>query len=231
MKKVEHKPSKRFLTASSLVEPKKAYSIDEAIALVKKTSNVKFDAAVEIHVNLGINAKKTDQTVRSSISLPHGTGKTVRVAVITADPDKQKKAREAGADLVGDKEIIEEIKAGKINFDVLVTTPDSMKVLGPIAKILGPRGLMPNPKDGTVTQNVTEIIGKLKKGQISYKNDDSGNVHAIIGKISFTEQQLKENYQAFLDNLTKAKPVSSKGTFIKNISLSSSMGPGIKVAI
>lgn len=230
MKKVEHKPSKRFLEAKSQIDKNQSYALAEAIALIKKTATVKFDSAVEVHAKLGINAKKTDQLVRSSVSLPHGTGKTIKIAVISTDGDQIKSAKNAGADIAGDQELIAEIKEGKISFDVLVATPEAMKLLAPIAKILGPRGLMPNPKDGTVSNNVAEAVTNLKKGKVSYKNDDSGNVHTIIGKVSFSDEQLAENFKAFVDSLNKAKPSAAKGTFIKNVSLSSSMGPGIRVS-
>lgn len=231
MKKVKHQPSKRFLEAKSLVDKKKIYPINEAIELAKKTSTVKFDAGLEVHLRLGINPKKTDQQVRSSVILPHGNGKSVKVAVISTNSDQLKAAKTAGADVVGEQELIDEIKNGKINFDVLVATPEVMKLLSPVAKILGPKNLMPNPKDGTVTNNVAEAVANIKKGKISYKNDDSGNVHVMIGKLSFATDKLIENFQALIDSVIKAKPAAAKGTFIKNVSIASSMGPGIKVAL
>lgn len=230
MKKVEHKPSKRFLEAKILVEKDKVYNIEEAIALAKKTSTVKFDASIEVHVKLGINPKKTDQLVRSSVSLPNGTGKTVRVAAISTNGDQIKAAKAAGAVIAGDQELIEAIKAGKIEFDVLVATPEAMKLLAPIAKILGPKGLMPNPKDGTVSANAGDAVTNLMKGKVSYKNDDSGNIHVNIGKVSFAEDKLIENYKAFIDSLVKAKPAAAKGSYIKSIALTTSMGPGMKVS-
>ncbi|MFA5047516.1 MAG: 50S ribosomal protein L1 [Patescibacteria group bacterium] len=231
MKKVDHPVSKRFKEVAGKVEPKKVYPLEEAIALAKSTSTVKFDASVEVHIKLGINPKKTEQQVRNSVSLPNGTGKTVKVAVVTTDGDQQKAAKAAGADLVGDQEIIASIKDGKIDFDVLVATSEAMKLLAPIAKILGPKGLMPNPKDGTVTQNAAEAVANLKKGKVSYKNDDSGNLHVMIGKVSFDNQKLLENFRALIDSITKAKPATVKGTYIKSISLSTAMGPGIKVSL
>ena len=231
MKKVEHKPSKRFLEAKSLVEKDKSYPIAEAVELAKKTSTVKFDAGLEVHVKLGINPKKTDPQVRASVSLPNGTGKSVRVAVISTSGDQIKAGKAAGAEVAGEQDLIDEIKAGKINFDVLVATPEAMKLLAPIAKVLGPKGLMPNPKDGTVTGNVAEAVANLKKGKVSYKNDDSGNLHVMIGKLSFEDGKLVENFQALMDSITKAKPAAAKGTFIKNVSVASSMGPGIKIAL
>ncbi|OQA35955.1 MAG: 50S ribosomal protein L1 [Parcubacteria group bacterium ADurb.Bin326] len=231
MKKVEHKPSKRFLEAKSLVEKDKSYPIAEAVELAKKTSTVKFDAGLEVHVKLGINPKKTDQQVRASVSLPNGTGKSVKVAVVSTNGDQIKAGKAAGAEVAGEQDLIDEIKAGKINFDVLVATPEVMKLLAPIAKVLGPKGLMPNPKDGTVTGNVAEAVANLKKGKVSYKNDDSGNLHVMIGKLSFEDGKLVENFQALMDSITKAKPAAAKGTFIKNVSVASSMGPGIKITL
>ena len=231
MKKVEHKPSKRFLEAKTLVEKDKVYNIEEAMTLAKKTSTVKFDAGGEVHVKLGINPKKTDQLVRSSVSLPNGTGKTVRVAAISTNGDQIKAAKAAGAVIAGDQELIEAIKAGKIEFDVLVATPEAMKLLAPIAKILGPKGLMPNPKDGTVSANAGDAVTNLMKGKVSYKNDDSGNIHVMIGKASFEESKLIENFKAFIESLMKAKPAAAKGSYIKSVVIASSMGPGIKVAL
>jgi len=231
MKKVDHKPSKRFKEVESLIDKKKTYTIEEAVELAKKSSTVKFDATVEAHVRLSINTKKTDQQIRSSVSLPHGSGKTVRVAVISTSGDQQKAAKAAGADLAGETDIIEQIKAGKIDFDVLVATPEAMKLMAPVAKILGPKGLMPNPKDGTVSANAAEAVANLKKGKVSYKNDDSGNLHVGIGKASFDGAKLVENFKALLDSVAKAKPSSVKGTYIKSISISTSMGPGIRVSI
>ena len=230
MKKVDHKPSKRFKEADSLIDKKKTYAIEEAVELAKKSSTVKFDATVEAHIRLNLNTKKTDQQVRSTVILPHGSGKTVKVAVISTNGDQQKAAKAAGADLVGENDLIEEIKAGKINFDVLVATPEAMKLLAPVAKILGPKGLMPNPKDGTVSGNAAEAVGNLKKGKVGYKNDDSGNIHAIIGKASFDSVKLAENYRALMESILKAKPTGVKGTYIKNVAISTSMGPGIKVS-
>jgi len=229
MKKVEHKSSKRYLEAAKLVDPKKIYTVEEALALAKKTSTVKFDAGIEVHAKVNIDLKKSDQQIRSTVALPHGTGKTQKVAVVTTNGDQQKAAKEAGADLVGDKDLVEEIKNGKVSFDVLVATPDAMKLLGPVAKILGPKGLMPNPKDGTVTTNVAESVASIKKGKVNYKNDDSGNVHALIGRASFSEAQLKENFDAFWESLNKTKPTGIKGLFIKSVAIASSMGPGMKI--
>lgn len=231
MKKVEHGPSKRFLAAKSQVEKDKVYTLSEAIALAKATATVKFDSSVEAHIKLGINPKKTDQQVRASVALPSGTGKTVKVAVISTNGDQIKAAKEAGADFTGDAaEMIAGIKDGKLVFDVLVATPEAMKLLAPIAKILGPKGLMPNPKDGTVAANAGEAVANLKKGKVSYKNDDSGNLHVMIGKTSFDEAALVANFQALMDSVAKAKPAAAKGSYIKSVSLTTSMGPGMKVS-
>ena len=231
MKKVDHQPSKRYLEAKTLVEKNKVYSIEEGMALAKKTSSVKFDASVEAHVKLGINPKKTDQLVRSSVSLPFGTGKSIRVAAISTNNDQVKAAKAAGAVLAGDQELIDTIKSGKIEFDALVATPEAMKLLAPIAKILGPKGLMPNPKDGTVAANAGEAVANLMKGKVSYKNDDSGNIHVMIGKVSFKEDELVENLKAFMSSLQKAKPTAAKGTFIKSVFLATSMGPSVKISV
>lgn len=231
MKKVNHPASKRYKEALALVDVKKTYTIEEAVELVKKTSPLKFDASVEVHAKLGINPKKSDQLVRSSVALPNGTGKSVTIAVVATTPDAQKAAKAAGAEIVGDQELVNDIKAGKVVFDVLVATPDSMKLLAPIAKILGPKGLMPNPKDGTVTLNVADAVTNLKKGKVSFKNDDSGNLHVMIGKSSFETPKLIENYKALIDSIVKAKPQAMKGAYIKSVTITSTMGPGVKVAL
>lgn len=231
MKKVNHPESKRFKETKKKIDQEKTHSIDEAIKLAKETATVKFDSGVEVHIKLNINPKKTDQQIRSSVTLPHGNGKKVKIAVIAAEGDQQKNAKAAGADLIGEKDLIENIKKGQTDFDILVATPDAMKLLGPVAKILGPKGLMPNPKDGTVTNNVGEAVSALKKGKISYKNDDSANVHVMIGKVSFEDAKLAENFFAFVENVKKAKPSGIKGNYIKNITIATSMGPSIKVEI
>ena len=229
MKKVNHSPSKRFKEALKKIDPKQTYSLAEAMTLAKATSTVKFDAGVEVHIKLGINPKKSDQQIRSSVSLPNGTGKTIKVAVISDNSDQLKEAKKAGADMVGEADLIEEIKKGQINFDVLVTTPSTMRILAPVAKILGPKGLMPNPKDGTVTQNIAEAVANLKKGKVGFKNDDSGNLHVMIGKVSFDKTKLVENFSALMDSIIKVKPSGAKGNYIKGVSLSTTMGPGIKI--
>ena len=222
---------KRYQELTKLVDRKKMYSPEEAVSLVCKTSGVNFDASLEAHVRLGINATKGEQGVRGTAVLPNGAGKKLRVAAFVGQ-NKESEAREAGADLFGGEELVGEIAAsGKINFDVAVATPDMMPKLAKIAKILGPKGLMPNPKTDTVGVNVKKMVEELKRGKITFKNDDSGNVHVAVGKISFGPEKLTENLKAFLEVLRKSKPATSKGTFIKNVSVSSSMGPGIKVAL
>ena len=209
----------------------KSYSIAEAIDLAKQANRAKFDASVEVHFRQGIDPKKGDQQVRGAVSLPHGTGKTIKVAAFVS-PAKEKEVKAAGADYVGGEELIAEIKkTEKTDFQVAVAEPDMMKSLAQIAKILGTRGLMPSPKNDTVSPNPAKAVEELKKGKISFKNDDTSNVHMVIGKISFDNQKLVDNFNVILETVRRGKPSSSKGVFIKNVSLSSSMGPGIKIAI
>ncbi|MFA5184633.1 MAG: 50S ribosomal protein L1 [Patescibacteria group bacterium] len=216
---------------SAIYDRLKAYSPAEALAIVKKLTKTKFDASIEVHFRLGINTKKGDQQVRGAVSLPHGTGKTVKVAAFVS-AENEKAAKAAGADFVGGEELINEIKkTEKTDFQVAIAEPAMMKNLAIIAKILGTRGLMPSPKNDTVSTNPAKTVEELKKGKISFKNDDTGNVHTVIGKASFDDQKLLENYQTLLDTVKKAKPSSSKGVFIKNISLSSSMSAGVKVSL
>jgi len=211
------------------VDKNKVYSLDEAAKLLAETSGVKFDATVEVHANLGVDTKKTEQQVRATVTLPHGTGKTKTVAAFVS-ADKEKEAKEAGADFIYGEEEIKKIKdTGKIEFEIAVTTPDMMPKLAAIAKVLGPKGLMPNPKTETVGPSIKKMIEELKKGKVTFKNDDSGNVHQAVGKISFGEAKLKENITAFLEALKKAKPATSKGTFIKTLTVCSAMGPAIKI--
>jgi large subunit ribosomal protein L1 len=225
------KISKRLKEAKAKIEVEKIYTLSEAVALIKETSKVKFDASVEVHAKLGIDPKKSDQLIRDSVILPHGTGKTVRVAAFVPT-DQIKEAKDAGADIAGDAELVEEIKkTGKCDFDVAITTPMFMKSLAIIARVLGQKGLMPNPKTGTIGDDVKRMIGELKKGKVSYKNDDTGNVHLVIGKVSFETSALEENFQTFFEALKKNKPSSAKGTYIKSLTLASSMGPGIKVSV
>jgi len=216
---------------SSVYDRLKTYTPEEALEIVKKISKTKFDASVEAHFHLGINTKKGDQQVRGAVSLPHGTGKSVKIAAFVS-PENEKAVKAAGADFVGGEDLINEIKkTEKTDFQVAIAEPALMKNLAVIAKILGTRGLMPSPKNDTVTVNPVKSVEELKKGKISFKNDDTANVHTVIGKVSFDTAKLVENYQTLLDTLKKAKPSSSKGSFIKNISFSSSMSRGVKVNI
>lgn len=229
--KIKKKDSKRLLEASKLIDAKKTYSLEEAVKLAKETSTVKFDASVEVHARLGIDPKKGDQQIRSTVSLPHGTGKTIKIAAILPE-DLHKEAKAAGATLVGGDELIDEIaKTKKVDADVVVTTPDMMKNMAKIAKVLGPKGIMPNPKTDTVTAQPIKQIEQLSKGKVSFKNDATANVHVAVGKVSFTEDQLKANITTFIDALQKAKPTSSKGIYLKSIYLATSMGPSIKISL
>ena len=217
-----------YVEASKSVDKNKSYTTNEAVKLVKSLSKRKFDETVEVAMNLNIDTTKSDQQVRSSFTLPNGTGKTKRILVI--NKNKEKEAKEAGADFVGAEEIIEKItKENWFDFDVMVATPEMMVSLGKIGKILGPKGLMPNPKTGTVTTNVKEAIESIKKGMIEYRADKDGNVHTLVGKVSFTEEALTENINAFISEVIKNKPTGVKGTFVKNIVISSTMGPGVKL--
>jgi len=213
------------------VDKEKVYTLDEAIALVKDTSTVKFDASVELHARLGIDTKKSEQQVRATVTLPHGTGKTKRIAAFVGAND-EKAAKEAGADIVAGEEEIKAIKdTGKIDFDIAVATPEMMPKLAVAARVLGPKGLMPNPKTDTVDKDVTKMIDALKKGKAAFKNDDTGNIHQIVGKVSFDNAKLAENITAFLDALNKTKPPGTKGAFIKTLYLTSAMGPSVKVVV
>ncbi len=217
--------------AAAKVDKKKTYSIDEALALVKDTSGVKFDASVEIHARLGIDPSKSEQLIRTTVVLPHGSGKTKTVAAFVGSND-EKKAKDAGADFIYGEAEIKKIKdTGKIEFDVAIATPEMMPKLAVAAKVLGPKGLMPNPKTDTVGTDIVKMISEMKKGKITFKNDDTSNVHVAIGKVSFDTAKLKENFTAIMDALKKAKPSSSKGIYIKALYLTSSMGPSVKVAV
>lgn len=220
--------SKRSKAVRESVDRAKAYALAEALALAKQNATAKFDESIDVSVNLGIDAKKSDQLVRGSVVLPKGTGKTVRVAVF-AQADKAKEATDAGADLVGFEDLAEKIKGGSIEFDVAIATPDAMRVVGQLGQILGPRGLMPNPKVGTVTPNVAEAVRNAKAGQVQYRTDKAGIIHCSIGRASFEADALAENFKALIDALNKAKPTSSKGIYLKKISVSSTMGPGLRV--
>ncbi len=210
------------------IVPGKQYPIEEALGLVKQFANAKFDEAVDVAVNLGIDASKSDQQVRGSSVLPNGTGKVVRVAVFTSGKNADA-AREAGADIVGLEDLAEKVKAGEMNFDVVVASPDAMRVVGQLGQILGPRGLMPNPKVGTVTPDVAGAVRNAKAGQVRFRADKAGVVHCTIGKASFDVQKLNENLHALLADLQKSKPAASKGVYLKRVSVSSTMGPGVPV--
>jgi len=210
------------------IQPGKQYPIDEAIGLIKEFAKAKFPESLDVAVNLGIDATKSDQQVRGSTVMPNGIGKAVRVAVFTSGKN-QDAARDAGADIVGLEDLAEKVKAGEMNFDVVIASPDAMRVVGQLGQILGPRGLMPNPKVGTVTPNVAEAVKNAKAGQVRYRSDKAGVIHCTIGKVDFEAQQLKENLSALLQDLQKAKPASSKGIFLRKICLSSTMGPGVPV--
>ena len=222
------KHSKRFRAAFGNVNREKLYSIADAVKLVKKNATAKFDETIEIAFNLGIDPKQSDQTVRGAVTLPGGTGKTVRVAVFAKDA-KAAEAKAAGADLVGAQDLAEKVEKGEINFDRVIATPDMMAVVGKLGKVLGPRGLMPNPKLGTVTPNVTEAVKAAKGGQVQYKADKSGVVHAGIGKASFGEKAIEDNVRAICTAINAARPQTIKGTYIKKVTVSSTMGPGLQI--
>jgi large subunit ribosomal protein L1 len=220
--------SKRMKTVRAKVDRSKAYPVDDALKLVKETAVAKFDESVDVAVNLGVDAKKSDQTVRGSVVLPAGTGKKVRVAVF-AQGDRAKAATEAGADIVGYDDLAAKIKEGFMDFDVVIASPDAMKVVGQLGQILGPRGLMPNPKVGTVSPDVAGAVRNAKAGQVQYRTDKAGIVHATIGRASFTPDQLRSNLTALIEALNKAKPAGAKGIYLKKVSVSSTMGPGLRI--
>ena len=221
---------KKYQDVAKLVEKYKQYDPNEAIELVQKTSTTKFDSSVEVAVKLGVDPKYPDQQVRGAVVLPHGTGKTQRVLVF-AKGDKAKEAETAGADFVGAEDLVDKIKGGWFDFDVAVATPDMMGVVGRIGKLLGPKGLMPNPKVGTVTLDVVRAINEIKAGKIEYRTDKAGNIHAPIGKVSFDAKKLEENFATIIETLLKVKPSGAKGQYIKKITLSTTMGPGVLVNI
>jgi len=222
------KPSKRREALLKIVDATKTYSVDEAMATLKNLKSAKFDETVEVALNLNVDPRHADQMVRGSVVLPNGTGKTVRVAVFAKDA-KADEAKAAGADLVGSTDLIESIQAGNIDFDIVISTPDMMGVLGKVARILGPKGLMPNPKTGTVTMDVAKAVENAKGGQVNFRVDKKGNIHAGIGKVSFSEEKIKENFVTLLETINKAKPASAKGRFITNGAISLTMSPSIKL--
>lgn len=236
MKKTAQKQGKRIAqkaatTAETVFDKTKSYPINEAIAIAKKVTRAKFDESVEVHIRLGINAGKSDQLVRSVVVLPHGTGKTKRIAVV-AEGARADEARAAGADVVGGEDLINQIKtAGSVDADIVVSTPDMMPKLAQIAKILGPKGLMPTPKNETVTQDVTRTVREMKAGKVAFKNDDTANVHQVIGKLSWETEKLSDNFMVFIEAVKKAKPSTAKGTYIKQVFVASTMGPGIRISI
>ena len=222
------KHGKNYVAARDKIDRTKKYPISEAIALAKELDKTKFDSTVELAFRLNVNPRHADQQIRGAMVLPNGTGKSQKVLVITQGP-KETEANEAGADFVGGADMIDKIKGGWFEFDIIVATPDMMAELGKIGKILGPKGLMPNPKTGTVTMEVAKAVDEIKKGKVTYRVDKEGNIHVMIGKVSFTNEQLLENFQAIYDVILKARPATVKGTYMKNIVLSTTMGPGIPV--
>lgn len=221
--------SKRYNVAAELIEKGKAYPIEEAVALVKQTSTTKFDASVDVAFRLGLNTKHADQQLRGALVLPHGTGKSKKVLVI-AEGAKAEEAKAAGADVVGGKDVLEDIKKGWLDFEVMIATPDMMAELGKLGRILGPKGLMPNPKTGTVTMDVTKAVTETKAGKVTYRTDKEGNVHLTIGRASFDAEKLVENFEIVYNLLVKMKPSTAKGVYMKNVVVSSTMGPSIKIA-
>ncbi|KRN48088.1 MULTISPECIES: 50S ribosomal protein L1 [Kandleria] len=224
------KKGKKYVEAAKLVEKGKAYSIDEAVALVKKTSITKFDAGVDVAFKLNLDTRHADQQLRGAIGLPNGTGKDKRVLVI-AEGAKAEEAKAAGADFVGAEDVLENIEKGWLDFDVAIATPNMMPKLGKLGRVLGPRGLMPNPKTGTVTMDVEKAVKEQKAGMVNYRTDKDGNVHMPMGRVSFTEEALKENFLTVKDLILKVKPSTVKGTYVKNVVISTTMGPSIKVEL
>ncbi|MBO7081704.1 MAG: 50S ribosomal protein L1 [Neisseriaceae bacterium] len=224
------KLTKRMKTLRELFDRNQAYPIEEALSLAKKCATAKFDESIDVSVNLGVDPRKSDQVVRGSVVLPRGTGKTTRVAVFTQGANAEA-AKAAGADVVGFEDLAEQVKAGQLDFDIVIASPDAMRIVGQLGTILGPRGLMPNPKVGTVTPNVAEAVKNAKAGQVQYRTDKAGIIHATIGRASFEVDALRENFDALLDALVKAKPAAAKGQFLRKITVSSTMGLGVTVDI
>ena len=224
------KRSKRYQEAAKLVDSSKKYTIDEAVALLKKTASSKMDESVEVCFNLNVDPRHADQLIRGALDLPNGTGKTQKVAVV-AEGDKAKEAQDAGADFVGGQELIDQISGGWFDFDVLVATPNLMGKLGRLGRVLGPKGLMPNPKSGTVTMDVANAVDEIKKGKVTYRVDRDGNLNIMIGKVSFEEAQIVENFNAIYTRIVKARPSTVKGTYMRNCVLTSTMGPAIHITM
>ena len=222
------KPGKKYLEALKLIDREKRYSVDEACALVGKTAKKKFDETVDVAIRLGVDPKHADQMVRGAVVLPHGIGKTVRIAVF-AKGDKAREAQEAGADTVGAEDLAAKVQEGWLDFDVAIATPDMMSVVGRLGKVLGPRGLMPNPKVGTVTADVTRAVREAKAGKVEFRVEKAGIVHVPVGKASFDVKRLTDNVNAILDTVMRAKPATAKGTYLKGVSVSTTMGPGIRL--
>jgi large subunit ribosomal protein L1 len=220
--------AKRYADASRMFDRSELYSPTDAIRILKQMPATKFDETVELSIRLGVDPRKADQMVRGTVSLPNGTGKSMRVAAFAAG-DKAREAKEAGADLVGGEDLVEEVQKGNIDFDAAVATPDMMPVVGKAGRILGPRGLMPNPKAGTVGEDIGKAVAEIKAGKLEYRVDRQANLHLVMGKRSFGEQQLLENYMAVVDEIIRAKPASSKGRYIRSITISTTMGPGIRI--
>lgn len=223
------KKSKKYIEALNQIEKGKAYTKEEAVELVKKVSTSKFDGSVEVAMKLNLDTRKSDQQLRGAIVLPNGTGKTKRILVLSKTNQAQI-AKEAGADFVGDVDLVEKIeKENWLDFDVIIATPEMMPMLGKLGKVLGPKGLMPNPKTGTVTMDTKKAVEDVKKGRVEYRTDSYANVHALVGKVSFDDEKLVDNINAFMDVIIKSKPQAAKGTYLKNVSIASTMGPGIKI--
>jgi large subunit ribosomal protein L1 len=220
---------KKFITALAQVESGKLYSLSDAISLAKKIAFAKFDETLEVTMVLGVDPRKADQLVRGTIVLPNGLGKSKRVAVIAGTPEKQREAQEAGADEVGGDDLVDKIKGGYLNFDALIATPDVMRSVGTLGKILGPRGLMPNPKTGTVTPDIANAVRETKAGKVEYRVDKTGVIHVPVGKVSFSPEKIIENAKALIDAVIKAKPATAKGRYVKKVNVSTTMGPGILI--
>ncbi len=220
--------TKRMRAIAEKVDPEKAYAIDEAVTLLNELSKTKFKESFDVSINLGVDPRKSDQNVRGATTLPHGSGKAVRVAVF-AQGENADKATAAGADKVGFEDLGEEIKGGNLDFDVVIATPDAMRIVGQLGKVLGPRGLMPNPKTGTVTQDVEEAVKNAKAGQVQFRTDKAGIIHGSVGQVGFEPNAIKENVEALLADLKKAKPASAKGVYLKKVTLSTTMGPGVAI--